>query len=110
LQALRAEAAERDRFKPQDKARISIEEADASGRKVIELHNVQHAFADEKLIDGLSLKIMRGERIGLIGNNGVGKSTLLRIMLGELVPDAGTVKHGKERAGPIRPADHPIPF
>ncbi|HET6631051.1 MAG TPA: ATP-binding cassette domain-containing protein, partial [Woeseiaceae bacterium] len=94
LQALRAEAAERGRFKPQDKARINIEEADASGRKVIELHNVHHGFGGETLIDGLSLKIMRGDRIGLIGNNGVGKSTLLRIMLGELEPDAGTVKHG----------------
>lgn len=94
LQALRVEAAERDRFKPQDKARINIEEADASGRKVIELHNVHHGFGGEKLIDGLSLKIMRGDRIGLIGNNGVGKSTLLRIMLGEIVPDGGTVKHG----------------
>jgi ATP-binding cassette subfamily F protein uup len=94
LQALRAEAAERDRFKAQEKARINIEEADASGRKVIELHNVHHRFGDEKLIDGLSLKIMRGDRIGLIGNNGVGKSTLLRIMLGEIAPDAGTVKHG----------------
>ena len=94
LQALRAEAAERDRFKPQDKARINIEEADASGRKVIELHNVHHGFGGENLIDGLSLKIMRGDRIGLIGNNGVGKSTLLRIMLGELEPGGGTVKHG----------------
>ncbi len=94
LQALRAEAAERDRFKPQQKARISIEEAESSGRKVIELHNVHHGFGGHKLIDGLSLKIMRGDRIGLIGNNGVGKSTLLRIMLGEIAPDTGTVKHG----------------
>ncbi|HLT92204.1 MAG TPA: ATP-binding cassette domain-containing protein [Woeseiaceae bacterium] len=94
LQALRAEAAERERFRRPQKARINIEEADESGRKVIELHNVHHGFGGEKLIDGLSLKVMRGDRIGLIGNNGVGKSTLLRIMLGEIVPDAGTVKHG----------------
>jgi len=94
LQALRQEAAERDRFKPQQQARISIEEAEASGRKVIELHNVRHGFGDETLIDGLSLKIMRGDRIGLVGNNGVGKSTLLKIMLGEITPDAGTVKIG----------------
>ncbi|HEX7030220.1 MAG TPA: ATP-binding cassette domain-containing protein [Gammaproteobacteria bacterium] len=94
LKALREEAAERDRFKPQQKARISIEEADASGRKVIELHNVHHGYGDEKLIDGLSLKVMRGDRIGLVGNNGVGKSTLLKIMLGEIRPDAGTVKLG----------------
>jgi ATP-binding cassette subfamily F protein uup len=46
------------------------------------------------LIDGLSLTIMRGDRIGLIGNNGVGKSTLLNIILGKIPPQQGTVKHG----------------
>ncbi|HEX6930044.1 MAG TPA: ATP-binding cassette domain-containing protein, partial [Gammaproteobacteria bacterium] len=94
LEALRNEAVEREKFKVQQKARISIEAADASGRKIIELHNIRHAYGDETLIDGLSLKIMRGDRIGLVGNNGVGKSTLLKIMLGELTPDAGTVKLG----------------
>ena len=94
LEAMREEAAERDRFKPQQKARISIEEADASGRKVIELHSIHHGYGNEKLIDGLSLKVMRGDRIGLVGNNGVGKSTLLQIMLGRLEPDSGTVKLG----------------
>lgn len=98
LEAMREEAADRDQFKPQQKARISIEEADISGRKVIEMHNVRHGFGEgenyEELIDGLSLKVMRGDRIGLVGNNGVGKSTLLRIMLGELKPHSGTVKLG----------------
>lgn len=98
LEAMREEAADRNQFKPQQKARISIEEADDSGRKVIELHNVRHGFGEgenyEELIDGLSLKVMRGDRIGLVGNNGVGKSTLLRIMLGELKPHSGTVKLG----------------
>jgi len=94
LEALREEAAERDRFKPQQNARMSIEKGEASGRKVIELHNIHHAYGDDKLIDGLSLKVMRGDRIGLVGNNGVGKSTLLKIMLGELQPDSGTVKLG----------------
>src|SRR5690606_23755484 len=56
--------------------------------------NVSHGYGDHKLIDRLSLKVMRGDRIGLIGNNGVGKSTLLKIMLGELKPDSGTVKLG----------------
>jgi len=82
------------RVKPQSKARITVEEADRSGRKVIELRNITHGYKDEPLIRDLSLKIMRGDRIGLIGNNGVGKSTLLRIMLGEIVPNRGTVKLG----------------
>jgi ATP-binding cassette subfamily F protein uup len=61
---------------------------------VIELNNVSHGYGNERLIDNLSLKVMRGERIGLIGNNGVGKSTLLKIMLGELIPQRGSVKLG----------------
>jgi len=75
-------------------ARISIEEGERSGRKVIRLRNVTHSYTDEPLINGLSLTLMRGDRIGLIGNNGVGKSTLLNIILGEIPPQQGTVKHG----------------
>ena len=51
-------------------------------------------FGNEKLISNLNFKVMRGDRIGLIGNNGVGKSTLLRIMLGQLEAQSGTVKQG----------------
>lgn len=102
LMALREEAAERDKLKPQQKARISIDQADASGRKVIELYNIRHGFGSgesrEQLIDGLNLKVMRGDRIGLVGNNGVGKSTLLRILLGKLKPDSGSVKQGTNLA------------
>ncbi|MEX2516745.1 MAG: ATP-binding cassette domain-containing protein [Gammaproteobacteria bacterium] len=95
LEALRREYAERQKLKKQQKARIHIEESEnESGRKVIELHNVCHGYGDELLINKLSLKVMRGDRIGLIGNNGVGKSTLLKIMLGELQPQSGTVKLG----------------
>ena len=95
LKAMREEYEERQKFKPQQKARIHIEQAEVeSGRKVIELHNVSHGYGDHQLIDKLSLKVMRGDRIGLIGNNGVGKSTLLKIMLGELKPNHGTVKLG----------------
>ncbi|MFU8896445.1 MAG: ATP-binding cassette domain-containing protein [Gammaproteobacteria bacterium] len=75
-------------------ARISIGEADNSGRKVIEAKNVSYGYDDVPLIKGLGLKIMRGERIGLVGNNGVGKSTLLKLLLGELEPQTGTIKHG----------------
>ena len=92
LEGMRAEVAKR--LKPQNKARIHIEEAEQSGRKVIEAHKVCHSYGEQPLIDKLSLKVMRGDRIGLVGNNGVGKSTLLKIMLGELEPNSGTVKIG----------------
>ena len=92
LKKMRAEIAKR--LKPQSKARIHIEEAEQSGRKVIEAYNICHGYSGQTLIDKLSLKIMRGDRIGLVGNNGVGKSTLLKILLGEIEPDAGTVKIG----------------
>jgi ATP-binding cassette subfamily F protein uup len=95
LEAMRVEYAERQKFKPEQSARIHIEQSEQeSGRKVIELKNVTHGYGGEPLIDKLSLKVMRGDRIGLIGNNGVGKSTLLRIMLGELAPQSGTIKLG----------------
>ncbi|MSR15947.1 MAG: ATP-binding cassette domain-containing protein [Gammaproteobacteria bacterium] len=92
LEALREEAAER--IKPLAKPKIAVAEAEESGRKVVEARNVTHGFDGEPLISGFSLKMMRGDRIGLIGNNGVGKSTLLKILLGEISPDGGVVKIG----------------
>ena len=92
LEAMRREYA--GRIKPDGKARIHVEEAERSGRKVIEARNISYSYDDEPLIDKLSIKIMRRDRVGLIGNNGVGKSTLLKIMLGQLAPLSGTVKLG----------------
>jgi ATP-binding cassette subfamily F protein uup len=82
------------RIKPDAHARIYIEEAEQSGRKVIRARNVGYRYGDQPLIENFSLKILRGDRIGLIGNNGVGKTTLLRLLLGDLVPQSGTLKHG----------------
>lgn len=93
LQALREEAAAR--IKPQSKARIAVQNAEQSARKVIEARSVTHRYADTCLIKDFSVKIMRGDRVGLIGNNGLGKSTLLRILLGELTPDSGSVRLGE---------------
>jgi ATP-binding cassette subfamily F protein uup len=92
LVKMREERAER--VSPEARARIYIEEAEQSGRKVIRAKNVSYRYGDEPLIEGFSIKIMRGDRIGLIGNNGVGKTTLLRLLLGQLAPQSGTLKHG----------------
>ena len=93
LESMREERAKRIKRPPG--ARIHVNESDqVSGKKVIELRNVSHGYGGETLLKNFSLRVSRGERIGIIGNNGVGKSTLLRILLGELNPDAGSVKLG----------------
>ena len=92
LKAMREERAKR--IKRESKAKIHLESAEKSGRKVITVRKVTHGYSERVLIKDFSLKVQRGDRIGLIGNNGVGKSTLLKILLGEITPDKGTVKLG----------------
>ena len=64
------------------------------GSKILELRHVYKSFDDLKILDGFEYKFQKGERVGIIGPNGVGKSTFLRILTRELRPDHGTVIHG----------------
>ncbi len=78
------------------KAKLSLDEAEASGKLVVEAEHASFTWqpGDAPVIDDLSVRIMRGDRIGLVGPNGVGKTTLLQLLLGELAPTAGDVRLG----------------
>ena len=65
-----------------------------SGQLVIDAQNLNKNFADKCIIDNFSIQIKRGDRIGIVGPNGIGKTTLLKILLGEVQPDFGEVKLG----------------
>ena len=75
-------------------ARIQIQEAESTGKLVIEASKISHGYGRTVYIRDFSTKIIRGDRIGIIGPNGIGKSTLLRILIGEMAPDRGRVRKG----------------
>jgi len=74
--------------------KLRIHEAESTGKLVIEAIRVSHGFSEKTLIKDFSVKIVRGDRIGIIGPNGIGKSTLLKILLGEMVPNQGKIRTG----------------
>ncbi|WP_271273922.1 ATP-binding cassette domain-containing protein [Aliamphritea hakodatensis] len=92
LKALRVERSERRNR--QGKAKFNLEQADRSGKLVVEVSDVCQSFKGAPVVKDFSVRMQRGDRIGLIGPNGVGKSTLLKILLGELTPDSGEVRQG----------------
>jgi ATP-binding cassette subfamily F protein uup len=92
LEALRRERAAR--LERLGSARLAIDSGEKSGQLVAELAHVDKSFGERRIVRDFSARILRGDRIGLIGPNGVGKTTLLRLILGELKPDAGTVRLG----------------
>jgi ATP-binding cassette subfamily F protein uup len=92
LDALRRErSARRDRL---GTIKLTLDAGERSGRLVAELIDVTKRFDDRIIARGLSLRILRGDRIGLVGPNGAGKSTLLKLILGTLAPDVGAVRLG----------------
>jgi len=75
-------------------AKMLVEVAERSGKRVIEAKEIGYAIGNNVLFDGVSITVQRGDRIALVGPNGVGKTTLLRLLLKELEPDTGVVEHG----------------
>jgi len=92
LQDLRAERA--SQIKRQGTAALSLEGGTASGKKVIEATGLRKAFDDKIIIDNFDLTVQRGDRVAFVGPNGVGKTSVIKMLLGDLEPDAGQVKHG----------------
>jgi ATPase subunit of ABC transporter with duplicated ATPase domains len=77
-----------------------------SGREVLELTGVGKAYGDHRVLTDVSLTVRRGERVGIIGPNGLGKSTLLRVAMERLTPDSGRVRWGHETRPGYFPQDH----
>lgn len=75
-------------------ARMQAQEAERTGKLVIEAANVTQGYGGGPVVRDFSTTIIRGDKIGIIGPNGSGKTTLLKVLLGELAPEKGTVKHG----------------
>ena len=74
--------------------KLSVQEAKEAGRKVIEARHIAKAYGDLTLVRDFSIKIARGDRVGIVGPNGAGKTTLINLLTGTLAPDTGSVKLG----------------
>jgi ABC transport system ATP-binding/permease protein len=92
LQALRSERARRQA--PDGRVKLSAATAPAGGQLVIEAQSITTTLSDRAIVRDFSTRIMRGDRVGIVGPNGCGKTTLLRLLTGRLAPDAGTVRLG----------------
>ena len=92
LQDLRAERAAQ--IKRQGTAAMSFESGQASGKKVIEAFGLTKSFDEKPIVKGFDLMVQRGDRVAFVGPNGVGKTSVIKMLLDQLEPDEGTVKHG----------------
>lgn len=96
LAALRTKKREHRRV--QGHAKMEASEADGSGSQVILAQNISKSFGDRVIVRELSLRMMRGDRLGIVGPNGAGKTTLINLLTGTMEPDAGTVTLGTNLA------------
>jgi ATP-binding cassette subfamily F protein uup len=74
--------------------RLMLQGGERSGRLAINARDVTFAYGGQSILSGFSTTVMRGDKVGIIGPNGCGKTTLLRILLGKIEPDSGYVRHG----------------
>jgi len=84
---------------PAGTAKLALENDEVRSKMVIETEGVTKRFGDRTIIKDFTLRIQRGDRIGIVGANGAGKTTLLRLLTGELAPDDGTVTRAKTLNG-----------
>lgn len=95
LRALAQMRAERAAMiRRQGTADMALESGRISGRMVIEARGISKSFGDRRILRPFDLRVMRGDRLALVGPNGVGKTTLLKMLIGQLPPDTGEVRLG----------------
>jgi ATP-binding cassette subfamily F protein uup len=92
LKAMREERGERRSLSGQ--ARIRLSQAERSGRLVVEAKDLCYGWEGRPVVQALSTVVLRGDKVGILGPNGCGKTTLLNLLLGNLVPDSGSVRLG----------------
>jgi ATP-binding cassette subfamily F protein uup len=99
LEALHTLRQERRDFRAAaGQARLTAAAADKSGAQVIEVDAIEKSYDDRPVVSDFSIRIRRGDRIGIVGPNGSGKTTLINLLTGALAPDAGTVRLGANLA------------
>jgi len=84
---------------PQGNAKLALAKDDVKTKTVIDAEHVTKAYGDRVIIRDFSLRVQRGDRIGIVGANGAGKTTLLKLLTGEIQPDSGVVKQAKTLSG-----------
>ncbi|PIL20710.1 elongation factor 3 [Puniceibacterium antarcticum] len=92
LQDLREERG--SMIRRQGTAAMDLASAPQSGKKVIDAQHVSKAFGETRIVDDFTLTVQRGDRVAFVGPNGVGKTSLIRMLMGEIAPDSGTVTLG----------------
>ncbi len=92
LQAMRADRAAL--IRRQGTADMALDTGQVSGKLVIEAKGISKAFGDKVILRPFDLKVLRGDRVAFVGPNGVGKTTLLKILTGEIAPDTGSIRLG----------------